>query len=179
MDPFSPSRRLRQGDHLSLTSSSFVLSTYLISSTSKWSPKIGFKASPNGPSFSHLFFDDLVLFANTNESSCITILSMLNNFCKASEQKVNFHKSKIFCSLNIPKREAQKFSNMCGMALSNDLGMYLGVPLIHGRFNHFHCNYVVEKVQKRLAGWKASCLSFAGKRTLVQAVTSTISNYAM
>ena len=65
------------------------------------------------------------------------------------------------------------------MSISSDLGMYLGVNLVHGIFSFNHCNHVIKKVSKKLAGWKAKCLSFAGKNTLIKAVTSTIPNYVM
>lgn len=114
---------------------------------------ISLKVSPKGSTFSHLFFaDDLVLFANADEKSCNTILETLNDFCNVSGQKVNFQKSKLFCSANVPQHIALKLSFMCAMSLTNDLGTYLGAPLIHGRFNHAHCNSIIEKIQKRLAG---------------------------
>lgn len=96
-----------------------------------------------------------------------------------SGQKVNFNKSKLYCSPNIARRDSLVFSNICGMALSDNLGTYLGVPLVHGRFNKSHCNFIVDKVQKRLSGWKAKCLSLAGRCVLVQVVSSTIPVYVM
>ena len=39
--------------------------------------------------------------------------------------------------------------------------------------------YIVERVQGRLAGWKVNLLSFVGRLVLTQAMTTTISNYAM
>lgn len=65
------------------------------------------------------------------------------------------------------------------MPLFNNLETYIGVPLIHGRFNLTHCNYIIENVQKKLAYWKANCLSFIGRKTLIQVVSSTIQSYSM
>ena len=39
--------------------------------------------------------------------------------------------------------------------------------------------YIVERVQSRLARWKATLLSFVGRLVLTQALTTTIPNYAM
>lgn len=38
---------------------------------------------------------------------------------------------------------------------------------------------LLEKVKRRLSGWKAKSFSFAGRATLVQSVTNTIANYTM
>ncbi|XVF36716.1 hypothetical protein REPUB_Repub19eG0082000 [Reevesia pubescens] len=65
------------------------------------------------------------------------------------------------------------------MKVSSDLGNYLGVPLLAKRVNKHTYSFFIDKVSKRLASWKASQLSFAGRATLVQAVTSTIATYAM
>lgn len=92
---------------------------------------------------------------------------------------VNFAKSKMFCSLNIHPNEARKLSLICGMPISYDLRTYLGVPIVHSRINASHSKHIIEKINRKLAGWKAKCLSFAGKRTLIQAVMSTIPNYTM
>lgn len=53
-------------------------------------------------------------------------------------EKMNFSKSKLYCSLNVSRRDALRFANIYGMAISENLWTYLGVPLMHGRFNKCH-----------------------------------------
>lgn len=65
------------------------------------------------------------------------------------------------------------------MTITNDLGIYLGAPIIHGRIKKDHFKHVIEKVKRKLSGWKSSNLSLVGRATLVQPFTSTISNYTM
>lgn len=74
---------------------------------------------------------------------------------------------------------ARDICRECGIAMTDDLGKYLGVPLIHKRVTKHTYSHIVEKVQARLTGWKANCLSLAGRATLVQAVTSAIPTYTM
>lgn len=40
-------------------------------------------------------------------------------------------------------------------------------------------NEVVERLQSRLQGWKAKCLSLAGRVTLIKVVTLAIPSYVM
>lgn len=92
----------------------YVLNVHEKVNSKEW---VGLQASPGGPIFSHLFFaDDLVLFANADDKSCNTVLEVLNEFCCVSGQRVNFNKSKFFCSPNLP-RTALRFSFKCGATI--------------------------------------------------------------
>ncbi|KAF7836121.1 ribonuclease H [Senna tora] len=62
---------------------------------------------------------------------------------------------------------------------SQEVGRYLGANIFHGRQRRSNFNHIVERIQQRLAGWKANCLSMAGRATLVQSVLSTIPLYHM
>ncbi|XP_004306074.1 PREDICTED: putative ribonuclease H protein At1g65750-like [Fragaria vesca subsp. vesca] len=68
---------------------------------------------------------------------------------------------------------------MCGSPLTNDLGKYLGMPLIHSRVNKHTYDGIFDQVQSRLSSWKSKVLSMAGRLTLIQSVSSAIPNYAM
>ncbi|KAF7845080.1 ribonuclease H [Senna tora] len=62
---------------------------------------------------------------------------------------------------------------------SQEVGKYLGAEIIHGRKTRVKFNHIVDKIQNRLAGWKANCLSFAGRATLVQSVCASMPLYHM
>lgn len=68
---------------------------------------------------------------------------------------------------------------MCGMRLSTNLGTYLGVPIVHGRFNHFHCSHIVEKSISAFRVGKRTSFPLLVEKTLIRAVISVIPNYAM
>lgn len=181
-DSFMAKRGIRQGDPLSPYL--FVLCmeklSHLICSAvdvKKWKP---FCASQSGPAVSHLFFaDDLVLFSEASISQATILKKCMDTFCGLSGQSVNFDKSVIYCSPNIRRRDARRISRVCGSPLTNDLGKYLGMPMIHSRVTkHTYAN-LVDKVQGRLASWKSKHLSMAGRLTLIQAVTSSVPTYAM
>lgn len=182
LEDFSPGRGLRQGDPLSPYL--FVLCMERLSilieekcTNGNWK---GLKVSRDSTNLTHLFFaDDLILFGQANLSTCKDIMEALTEFCKLSGQTMNLSKSKMFVSPNIPGYKARRLSNFCGIGLTNDLGKYLGVPLLHKRTNRDHFKHIIEKTHNRLAGWKSNTLLLAGRATLIQASSSTIPNYTM
>ncbi|GLT49358.1 hypothetical protein SLA2020_229210 [Shorea laevis] len=179
---FQPQRGLRQGDPLSPYLFIMVMEkfSHMIMSRlheNQWAP---FKLSRGGLALSHLFFaDDLMLFGTASTTQIDTIMACLDEFAERLGLEINLKKSKLFVSPNIQGQLANSFSSACGIPLTNDLGIYLGVPIIHGRFKASSYKYILEKMQIKLAGWKQNFLSLAGRRTLVQSVTSSIPTYTM
>ncbi|CAN1835592.1 Putative ribonuclease H protein At1g65750 [Linum perenne] len=62
---------------------------------------------------------------------------------------------------------------------TQDLGRYLGVPIIHGRNSKQLYRYLIERIDKKLAGWKVNSLSFAGRVSLALSALNTIPAYTM
>ncbi|CAN1762368.1 hypothetical protein LINPERHAP1_LOCUS8333 [Linum perenne] len=50
-------------------------------------------------------------------------------------------------------------SDILGIAATRDLGLYLGVPLLHGRANRSTYEYILTRFDSKLAGLKANSLS--------------------
>ncbi|KAI8563661.1 hypothetical protein RHMOL_Rhmol03G0126400 [Rhododendron molle] len=179
---FKPNRGLRQGDPLSPYL--FVLCmerlSILINSKREEGSWKGIKVSRNSTPLTHLFFaDDLILFGQDNMNTVKAMIDVLTDFCVMSGQTISLEKSKIFVSPNVQRNKARRISDFCGIKLTNDLGKYLGVPLMHKRMSKQDFNHIVDKVQNRLAGWVANTLMLAGRSTLVRHVSSTIPNYTM
>ena len=56
---------------------------------------------------------------------------------------------------------------------------YLGVPLHHSNLQREHIQLVVDKVIKRIAGWKGRLLSYGGRLTLLNSCLASIPIYLM
>lgn len=69
--------------------------------------------------------------------------------------------------------------NITRVTFTNNLGKYLGLPLLNDRVSKVRFNFVIQKIQNRLTGWKAQNLSLAGRRMLIQSVLAGIPTYAM
>ncbi|VVA29155.1 PREDICTED: ribonuclease H At1g65750 [Prunus dulcis] len=156
-ETFATKNGIRQWDPLSLYL--FVLCIDKLSHTIfdtinrvVWKPM---KSSQSGLVVSHLFFvDDLVLVAET------------------SPQQAKIMKDYL-------KDAAQEISNICGSPLTDNLGKYLGVPLLHYGPNKATFNSLLDKVHRRLVGWKGKLFSLAGRAILIKAVTASIPIYPM
>lgn len=79
------------------------------------------------------------------------LIKRVIEFCAWSGQRINFEKSKLFCSHNTLPHIAKEMANICGSRIIDDLGMYLGVPLIHDKTTHHTYEHVVEKARTELA----------------------------
>ena len=138
------------------------------------------RASRSGPFFSHLFFaDDLMLFANADQDNCNTIKSVLHDFCLRIGQRVSEAKSRVFFSPNVGPDQRDLLSDILGFNSTPNLGKYLGFPLKHAGDRKHDFDFVLDRVKKKLARWKANLLSLGGRVVLIQASSSTILNYVM
>ena len=168
LDPFLPSRGIRQGDPLSpylFILCMEILGAFIMEKCEAklWDP---ISASRGGVTFSHLFFvDDLVLFAKADGKNCRAIRDVLDTFCNLFGWKVSVEKSRAFFSPNVGSNTKEELCNILEFCSTPNLGKYLGA--------------IVERVQNRLAGLKTHLLSFAGRVVLTKATLSTIPNYAM
>ena len=184
LDPNLPSRGIRQGDpfspYLFILCMEFL--GHLIEEKCAL-PSCGLllKLLVLAQLFLVFFFfaDDLVLFASANSENCAAISSALQEFCAKSGQKVSEAKSRVFFSPNVDPKERETLTSILGFNSTNNLGKYLGFPIKQpGRQGH-EFGSILDRVKKKLAGWKANLLSMAGRMVLIQASSSAIPSYVM
>ncbi|XP_061368484.1 uncharacterized protein LOC133311446 [Gastrolobium bilobum] len=179
---FQPQRGIRQGDPLSPYL--FVLCmeklTHLIMDEvgkKNWKP---IKAGRSGPQISHLMFaDDIILFAEASLSQFACISDCLLKFSNMSGQSVSMEKSCIYFSRNTSLEISSSIADISGFKVVKSIGCYLGALMRHGRASRKHYANIISRVQNRLQGWKAKCMSLAGRITLAKSVISAIPTYHM
>lgn len=92
---------------------------------------------------------------------------------------MNYSKSSIFVSPNVSEQETLRLSARLWMALTKELGSYLGHHInLRGNSRRLH-EKVLQKLRSKLEGWKARILSRAGRITLEKSVLSGISVFFM
>ena len=154
LNPFKPSRGLRQGDPLSpyLFIPYMEYLGFLINKScmeKKWVPM---RASKENVEISHLFFtDDLMLFAKANKVGDKAIMGVFAKFCDESGQLISVEKSWIYFSPNIQDGVKDRICTSLGIQATTCLGKYLGMPLKHKGTARAQYNYIAERVLSKLA----------------------------
>lgn len=112
---------------------------------------------------SHLFFTDgLMLFGEASEQQIRSIMCCVDNFSKQSCLKINLSKSLTYCSLNTCYMLKHKIGVVAGIPVFENLGKYLGIPILQRNVLKNTSGYILDNMKKRLASWKASSLNLAG-----------------
>lgn len=103
----------------------------------------------------------------------------LDEFALASGQKINLEKSKLFSPLKFNKEEVTRISMEAGIPITDDLGWYLGTQLVHHRHDKVLCNHLIKRYKKKMNGWKAKCLSLAGRIMLANSIITILPVFQM
>ncbi|KAL4347289.1 hypothetical protein GQ457_17G007720 [Hibiscus cannabinus] len=181
-DFFSPTRGLRQGDPLSPFLFLFCtqgLSALLLKEQAEGRIK-RVRASQAGPRVNHLLYaDDCILFIKNSPSEATRVLEVLSEYEAASGQKVNKDKSTIYFSTGMSDESKSNIQAILCMQEEEDLGTYLGLPLIVGKNKTNALGFLNSRVDKRVLGWTKSLLSYGGREVLIKAVAQALPTYSM
>lgn len=182
LQSFRLTRGIRQGDPLAPYF--FVLYMDVLSQNIKaavdrkrWCP---ISVSRGGPSVSHIFFaDDLLLFGSATCEQADIMADVLRDFCTASGQKISYGKSQFFVSRNTRRDVVESIAGRLNMKCTDDLGKYLGMPVIHGRVTSDIFDFLLDNLRDKLNLWSSKTLSQAGRALLIKSVLTAIPSYVM
>ncbi|KAA3466051.1 reverse transcriptase [Gossypium australe] len=99
----------------------------------------------NGPKISLFFADDLFLFTKADIEQARMIRDVLDIFGGHRDIRIASGATAKICSVLL-------------FNATNDLGTYLGMPLLHQRVITSTFKFVIDKVQRKLDGWNAKFL---------------------
>ena len=178
---FSSSRGLRHGDHLSPLL--FLLIMEVLSRILKKTEEEGFiqgfhvgPVNSSGIRVSHLLFtDDTILFCDVSKEQILSIKLVLTCFQAFTSLKVNVGKSEIIPIGEV--RNIQSLANILQCKLNNLPMIYLGMPLGSLYKTTSIWNSILERMEKKLSGWKQLYLSKGGRLTLLKSTLSSLPTY--
>ena len=137
----------------------------------------GFLMGKNRTRVSHLqFADDTILFFRASFEELHSLKLILLLFGRLSRLRINLNKS-TFSGINISQDQTARLASLLECAVSDWPLSYLGLPLGGNPNSLFFWDPVLDKVSRRLNGWKKAFLSLGGKITLIQSCLSHIPSY--
>lgn len=126
---------------------------------------------------SHLqFADDTLFFSSGNDQKFLNLKIILQIFELVSGLKVNMGKCSVV-GINCDGVKIQRLADFLGCSVGEWPLAYLGLPLGGNPYAESFWSPVVERVRKRLDGWKRALISKGGRLVLVQSVLSSIPTY--
>lgn len=140
----------------------------------------GIQLAEGAPKLTHLFFaDDALLFGRATVENMYQLVEILNVYSKASGQRINLAKSGLIGGRFMDQRLKHQLATVLKMQLWDNPGKYLGLPADWGRSKISALNWIKERIEMKIAGWKECLLNQAGKEILIKAVLQAIPSFAM
>ena len=98
----------------------------------------------------YFFTDDSLFFLKANHDECRALVDILNSYCLASGQGINFSKSEALFSPNTPIRLQQSLSSTLGVRIMDNHARYLGLPSVFGRNKKDMFMFIFDKVLTKM-----------------------------
>lgn len=140
----------------------------------------GIKICRGAPTISHLLFaDDSFLFFRASEKELLCMKKLLEDYESASGLAINYQKSEILFSRNVPTDTKESLSSILGVQQSIGNGKYLGLPSMIDQNKKSIFNFIKDKVWKKIFSWNSRMLYMASREVLIKVVAQAIPSYCM
>jgi hypothetical protein len=124
------------------------------------------------------YADDTLLFLEDDLEKANNLKWLLLCYEQMIGMRINFDKSDIL-AIGVEESRTQNFSKIFCCKVGEFPIKYLGVPLHYTNLRKEDLQPIIDKIIKRIAGWKGRLLSYAGRLTLLKACLVSIPIYLM
>ena len=118
-----------------------------------------------------------MFFFKKDHQSLTNLKGILDWYCHLSSQSINFEKSDLFYSLNMSKDEQECLARQLNVNLVQNPSKYLGLNFKLRGIRVTDFQFLVDKLQSKLQGWKVNLLSQAERTTLIASILQTLHLY--
>ncbi|KAL9664765.1 hypothetical protein QQ045_020172 [Rhodiola kirilowii] len=131
----------------------------------------------NRESLTHLqFADDTVLFCKPDMQEVWKIRHIIISFAVCSRLEINFNKSRCL-GIGLEDEEVQKFADVLGSPMGKFPMNYLGMQVGANPSRISTWSPILQKFKQKLASWKSTNLSMAGRVVLIKSVLCNLPLY--
>ncbi|KAJ4745251.1 RNA-directed DNA polymerase (reverse transcriptase)-related family protein [Rhynchospora pubera] len=178
----TPTRGLRQGCPMSPYG--FIIAMEMLSrrlTKALREGKIsGVKLAHTSPTITHLMYaDDLILLGGTRHGELEQFIHILNQFADASGLMMNPEKSKLWLSAACGQETINRTTQLLQAAQAEGGDKYLGAIIQGGPTGMKTGRMLLDRMTKKLAGWKSHMLSHADRLVLIKSVLMSLPVYYM
>jgi hypothetical protein len=99
-------------------------------------------------------------------------------FEQMSGMRINFEKCDLV-PINVPEDQRNILSQVFGCKVSAFPIKYLGVPLHYGKLRKEDLQPLIDKIIKRIGGWRGRLLSYAARIVLIRSCLASILTYLL
>lgn len=124
------------------------------------------------------YADDTALVANADSKTLVTLKLILRLFSKVFGLRINYNKSS-FVELNLQPNQVQLVQLILDCKQTSLPVTYLGMPLTIKTPTRQCFMPLIEKLERRLQGWKGKLILRGGRTQLVKSLLSSIPVYFM
>jgi len=138
------------------------------------------KISRDAPLVNHLLFaDDVVFFTSIQSHQRQTMYRIIQEFCSRLGEVISMAKSYMITSPNTKEEHRHMLHDVFNMKTASSFGTYLRVPATFQKSKGNDFNYLIEKVQKKLQGWKTKLLPSAGWWLLINNIVAALFQHTL
>lgn len=124
------------------------------------------------------YVDDTILFLDKDESKAHNLKMVLTCFENVSGMRINYSKSEII-PLGLEPEETKVFAQILECVEGSFHIKYLGIPLHYYKLRMEDIQPLIDKILKRIAGWRGKLLSYSARLTLIKTCLASIPLYLM